>query len=55
MKKIGVILSLMVCVSAHAADSSNPYKPTIAMTNPETGEGADYHGHSHSRDVAGGC
>jgi hypothetical protein len=39
MKKIGVILSLMVCGSAYAADSSNPYKPTIAMIDPQTGEG----------------
>ena len=39
VKKVVVILSLMICESAYAADSSNPYKPAIPMTNPDTGEG----------------
>jgi|GEM_PF-1486821 len=39
MKKLSVIVVLVTSIWAYAMDNEKPYKPTIPMVNPETGEG----------------
>jgi hypothetical protein len=38
MKKISVMFAFVTCVTLYAMDEE-PYKPTVPMINPETGEG----------------